>query len=207
VQRTRAASAGVLAAALLALALAQCRRAELPADARPPPAPIARALPEPPAAPPPTVAEADAAALPASRGTWLDATIYRFRLDDVRSCSPPATDGASRIGAVVRVTSNIDGLLVAPRDVKLESGGVILDSVIAPKAAAGCAPPLAPRSLRAGKTAEGVVVFDVPPGFNIEHRPVRITYQPTRWGGARRVEAVVAPDALTPSRPVAGADR
>jgi hypothetical protein len=41
-----------------------------------------------------------------------------------------------------------------------------------------------------------VVVFDLPVGFNPEHQPVKLTYQPTRWGGARRVESVLPPEAL-----------
>ncbi len=134
----------------------------------------------------------DEASPPASKGTWLEGNIYRFRLDDVRKCPPPAVAGGARIGAVVRVTSKVDEVFVAPRDVKLESGGVILDSAIVTKAPDGCGPLLAPKSMRAGKTNDGVVVFDVPPEFNPEHRPVKITYQPTRWGGAKRVEAAAA---------------
>jgi hypothetical protein len=154
----------------------------------------ARAAAEPPPTPPvPANSEAAAATPPPSKGTWLEGNIYRFRLDDVRKCPPPAVGGGTRIGAVVRVTSKIDEVLVASRDFKLESGGVILDSAILEKAPAGCGPLLAPKSLRAGKTADGVVVFDVPPEFNPEGRPVKITYQPTRWGGARRVEAVLPP--------------
>lgn len=186
-------TARALVPALALVVTAQCRRAEVTAaDPTPATARTARAAPERSAALPPTApVEADAARPTPSRGTWVDGRTYRFRLEEVRSCSPPAPDGAARIGAVVRVASNIDELLVAPRDFKLETGGVILDSVVAPKAAAGCAPLLAPRSLRAGKTADGIVVFDIPAGFNPEHRPVRITYQPTRWGGARKVEAVL----------------
>jgi len=116
-------------------------------------------------------------------------------MDDVRPC-PPAAAGTSRVGVAVRVSSKIDELLVAPRDFKLETGGVILESAILQKGPAACAPLLAPKSLRAGKTAEGVVVFDIPPGFNAEQKPVRLAYQPTRWGGARRVEAVLPPGSL-----------
>jgi hypothetical protein len=130
---------------------------------------------------------ADAGSEPPSKGRWLEGTIYRFRLDDVRRCAPPA----GRIGVGVRVTANIPELLVAPRDFKLEAGGVILDSAVAEKAPAGCAPLLAPKSLRGGKTTGGIVLFDIPPGFNPDDRPVRLTYQPTRWGGARRVEAIL----------------
>jgi hypothetical protein len=156
----------------------------------------ARAAAEPPAPPPaPAAPDADAGP-PASKGTWLEGNIYRFRLDDARQCPPPAAGNAARIGARVRVTSKVDEVFVAPRDVKLESGGVILDSAIVTKAPAGCGPLLAPTSLRAGKTADGVVVFDIPPGFNPERRPVKIMYQPTRWGGAKRVEAVLPAETL-----------
>ena len=129
------------------------------------------AAPTPPAAPAPAEAETDAATPPPSKGSWLEGNIYRFRLDDVRKCPPPSDGGGARIGAVVRVTSKIDEVFVAPRDFKLESGGVILDSAMLDKAPGGCGPLLAPKSLRAGKTADGVVVFNLPAGFNAEGRP------------------------------------
>ena len=53
-----------------------------------------------------------------------------------------------------------------------------------------------PRQFAGVKSACGVVVFDIPPRFNPEHRPVKVTYQPTRWGGAKRVEATLPPEAL-----------
>ena len=195
-------TAAGIASTLALLLLASCQRQ----DVAPPPvkstvADAAPAVATPPPQPPPAAAEAapDAAGPPPSKGTWLEGNIYRFRLDDVRKCAPPPTlPGAARIGAVVRVTSKVDEVFVAPRDVKLESGGVILDSAILEKAPDGCGPLLAPKSLRAGKTADGVVVFDVPPDFNPEGRPVKITYQPTRWGGARRVEAVLPSGSLPP---------
>ena len=180
------------------LLLGQCRRPGVaPPKATPAVADTARAAAEPPPPPPApsAAAEADSEATnpPPAKGSWLDGNIYRFRLDDVRRCPPPAVGSGARIGAVVRVASKIDEVFVAPRDVKLESGGVILDSAILDKAPAGCGPLLAPKSLRAGKTTDGVVVIDLPPGFNPEGRPVKITYQPTRWGGARRVEALLPP--------------
>ena len=180
--------------------LAQCRRQEIVRpDATPPAAPeTTRPAPEPRDAPP---AVADAASdaespLEPSRGRWLDGNIYQFRLEDIRRCTPPALAGFARIGILVRVTSKMDQLLVAPRDVKLEAGGVMLDSAVLPSAPGGCAPLLAPKSLRAGKSVAGVVVFDLPAGFNAEHRPLKVTYQPTRWGGARRVEAVLPAESM-----------
>ena len=194
-------STAAVASTLALLLLGQCRRQ----DVAPPPTAStvgdgARAVGPPPAAPPPPAPAADAAreeaSPPAPKGTWLEGNIYRFRLDDVRKCPPPAVAGEVRIGAVVRVTSKVDEVFVAPRDVKLESGGIILDSAILTKAPAGCGPLLAPKSIRAGKTNDGVVVFDVPPEFNPEHRAVKVTYQPTRWGGAKRVEALLPPGIL-----------
>lgn len=184
-----------------ALALfAQCRRREIvrPDATLPAATESARVVPEPRDAPP---AVADAAAdandsTEPSQGRWLEGNIYQFRVDGIRRCTPPALVGFVRIGIAVRVASKMDELLVAPRDVKLEAGGVILESTVLPSAPGGCAPMLAPKSLRAGKSAAGVVVFDLPTGFNAEQRSVKITYQPTRWGGARRVEAVLPPESL-----------
>jgi hypothetical protein len=189
------ASAVVCTSVLALLILGQCRRQDVPLSARAPASlPGTRAAAEPPAAPPvAAAAAADPARPPASRGDWLDGNIYRFRLDAVRACPAAAADGAARVGVIVRVASKIDELLVAPRDFKLESDGVILESAVAAKALGACAPLLAPKSLRAGKTADGVVVFDLPPGFNPDRRPVKLTYQPTRWGGAHRVEAILPP--------------
>ena len=186
-------STAAVASTLALLLLGQCRRQ----DVAPPPTAStvgdgARAVGPPPAAD----AAREEASPPAPKGTWLEGNIYRFRLDDVRKCPPPAVAGEVRIGAVVRVTSKVDEVFVAPRDVKLESGGIILDSAILTKAPAGCGPLLAPKSIRAGKTNDGVVVFDVPPEFNPEHRAVKVTYQPTRWGGAKRVEALLPPGIL-----------
>jgi hypothetical protein len=203
---------GAVPFALALVLLAHCRRqevagfnvapsaaavAQLAAESPPaPPAdsPVPVPVPAVPAAAPGEAAASDSA--PPSRGTWLEGNIYRFRLEDVRACPPPAVGAAARVAATVRVSSKINELLVAPRDVKLEAGGVILDSAIAPKAPAGCAPLLAPKSLRAGKSSDGVVLFDLPPGFNAERRPVKITYQPTRWGGAKRVEAILPAESL-----------
>ena len=199
-RRARLPTAAV--ASVLALVLfAQCRRQDVaPPQTTPPVANGARAVAEPLAAPPAPAPAAegatDEASAPASKGTWQEGNIYRFRLDDVRKCSPTAVAGGARIGVVVRVASKVDEVFVAPRDVKLESGGVILDSAIVTKAPDGCGPLLAPKSMRAGKTNDGVVVFDVPPEFNPDHRPVKITYQPTRWGGAKRVEALLPPGSV-----------
>jgi hypothetical protein len=190
--------------ALALLLFGQCQRNEAPRASAPTPgaADAARPMAEPPGAPPvagappppPPDDAIDGGAPPASKGSWLEGNVYRFRLDDVRTCAPPTPPAVARIGAVVRVTSKIDGLMVAPRDVKLESGGVILESAISPQTS--CAPLLTPKSLRAGKSTDGLVVFDIPPGFNPEHRPVKVTYQPTRWGGAKRVEALLPAESL-----------
>jgi len=204
-------AATVFLSALALVVFGQCRRQEAPQQApgatvTPASADAARGLAA-PSPPSPIAADAapagappDAGGSPASVGDWLDGAIYRFRLEAIRRCEPPPTPaGTARIGVLVRVNATkVDALLVAPRDFKLEGGGVILDSAVLPKAPAGCTPLLATKSVRAGKTADGVVVFDVPPGFNPAHRPVKLSYQPTRWGGARRVEAVLPSGSLPP---------
>ena len=188
-----------LAAPLL---LAHCRKQEAPPSAAAPtaaadsgaaaPARDARAVISDAA----TDGAADGGGPLPSLGEWLDGRIYRFRLEAVRRCPQPAGPDSLRIGVVVRVESKMNELLVASRDVKLESGGIILDSVVITKAPAGCGPLLAPASLRTGKTTGGVVIFDVPPELSAGNRPVRVVYQPTRWGGARRVEAALPGEAL-----------
>jgi hypothetical protein len=190
-------------AALALLALSQCSRPESSGGARV----VVEAGAAPPAGSdreaqhPPTDGSTDAIAAPdaesptPSLGDWLEGNIYRLRLEAVRRCAPDAA-GSTRVGVLVRVTSKMDELLIAPRDFKLEAGGVVLDSAVLGKPPAGCAPLLAPKSLRAGKATAGIVVFDVPVGFAAEPSAVRMTYQPTRWGGARRVEAALPPGAL-----------
>ena len=192
-----------LAATLGLLLCGQCRREHAP----PSRAVLAAVDPAPAAAAPAVVAAvpaepAPAAAEPASDrpttpalGSWLDGTIYRFRLERIRPC-PSTVSGGARVAAVVRVESKINELLVASRDFKLDAGGVILDSAIVQKAPAECGSLLTPKSVRAGKSADGAVVFDLPPGFNPDHQPVRLAYQPTRWGGARRVETVLPSGSL-----------
>ena len=186
-------SAAAAASTLALLVLAQCRRADVPPPVIAAAAPAPAAVPVAAEARPVSTAATDSALAPTASPSgdgWLDGNIYRVRMANARPC-PPSGAGATRVGVRVYVASKIGDLLVAPRDFKLETGGVVLDSAIIHKAPPACAPLLAPKSLGAGKTTEGVVVFDLPPGFNTERRPVRITYQPTRWGGARRVEAVL----------------
>ena len=149
---TRAAQlpTAAVASTVALLLLGQCQRQEVAAPSATTPAVAAAAQP-PPAPPGPpgaTEADTDTTSPPPSKGSWLEGNIYRFRLDDVRKCPPPAGGGGARIGAVVRVTSKVDEVFVAPRDIKLESGGVILDSAILDKAPGGCGPLLAPKSLR-----------------------------------------------------------
>ncbi len=192
-----------VAATLGLLLCGQCRREHVaPSRAVLAAADPTLAVENPAPAPPPPVADpvaadpvAEHSAATPAVGTWLDGNIYRFRLEQIRPC-PATAPAGSRVAAVVRVDSKINELLVAPRDFKLDAGGVILDSAIVQKVPAACGVLLTPKSLRAGKSADGAVVFDVPPGFNPDHQPVRLAYEPTRWGGARRVEAVLPPGSL-----------
>jgi hypothetical protein len=193
-----------VAFAVSLLPLAQCRRQEVPrSEVAPTAAGGSRAVAPPSdaravAADGATDAGADAGGPLPSAGEWLDGRIYRFRLEASRRCGPAANPDSLRIGVVVRVESKMDELLVAARDVKLQSGGIILDSLVIAKAPAGCAPLLAPSSLRAKKATAGAVIFDVPPEIVSASQPVRVVYQPTRWGGAHRVEAALPPGALKP---------
>ena len=134
---------------------------------------------------------------------WVDAKLYRFKVDELRTCGPTEgapkpsaqpqpNDGPSLLGVAVRIQSNINEFPVSPRDVTLEAGGAIIQGAFPRKPPpAGCGPALEVKLLKAGKSARGVVVFEVPPAFASEGTTVKVAYRPTRWGGAPRSEVVV----------------
>ena len=95
----------------------------------------------------------------------------------------------------VDVFAKYDELLVASRDVKLESAGIILDSEINPTVDARCGALLRPRQLKQGQIASGVVLFSVPPEFDT--RSVVVSYRATRWGGAPRLEVTLPASAFS----------
>ncbi len=126
-------------------------------------------------------------------GLWMEGNIYRLKVEDVRRCQVDVDAAGSvprqmRLGVRVQITSKFDSLLVAPRDLTLESEGVIIQAKLADKPIAGCAPLLGIKELRRGKSATGIAVFELPADFKFDVRGPTLGYQPTRWGGAKRTE-------------------
>jgi hypothetical protein len=134
----------------------------------------------------------------AGPGTWLEGDLYRLRVSGTRRCRARSSDpdggvGQTYLGAEVEIVSRVDRLLVAPHDLSLESDGVILQASAVGHALLGCAPPLAVREVRRGKSARGIVMFEIPPGFNMGTLGPTLWYQPTRWGGAKRTQIKLPP--------------
>jgi hypothetical protein len=84
-------------------------------------------------------------------------------------------------------------VFVTPRDLELRRGGVILGArYINQPVLAGCQPLLPATRLRAGDSARGFALFEVPKSFRIKTEdPIVLSYRPTRWGGSRRVEVPI----------------
>lgn len=126
-------------------------------------------------------------------GVWLEGNIYRLKVEDVRRCRSNGTAndvdaGIMRLGVRVQIASKLDSLIFAPRDLTLESEGVVFQAKLVDKPTVGCAPVLGRNELRRGKSAIGIAVFDVPSNFKFDARGPTLAYQPTRWGGAKRTE-------------------
>ena len=119
----------------------------------------------------------------ATPGAWADTTLYQFRLDLAKRCGTP-----ERLAVKVRIVSKADQLFVSPRDVTIEHGGVILQSLLAGKSVAGCPPLLETGWVPGGKQVSGAVLFEVPLGFAAAGGPLTLAYTPTRWGGAGRAQ-------------------
>lgn len=142
-------------------------------------------------------------------GLWMEGNIYRLKAEDVRRCHADAVAAGApaapmRLGVRVHITSKLESLLVAPRDLTLESEGVIFQAKVSDKPIPGCAPLLVPRELRWGKTASGIAVFELPAGFKFDVKGPTLAYQPTRWGGAKRTEVRLPacfPDCAKPEKP------
>jgi hypothetical protein len=153
----------------------------------PAPAPTASQPSDPAAAARAGMLESDAGV-----GEWVESTAYKFKVSNIQRCADPqASPGSSepqmlRVGVTVHVLSKYDELFVAPRDVKIEKGGEIMQSVVNPKPIAGCSPLLEPKTLRHDQVASGIAVFELPDDSYL--RAGLVTFQPTRWGGAPRVE-------------------
>lgn len=139
----------------------------------------------------------DAVDSDAGMGQWAESSAYKFKLTKIERCADPepsrgtSIDAGSgeqliRVGVSVQIFAKYDELFAAPRDVTLEKGGVIIQSVVNPKPSAGCSPLLEPKTLRHDQVAGGFVVFEVPDESYL--RAGIVAFQPTRWGGAPRVE-------------------
>jgi hypothetical protein len=179
------------------------------------------AAPPPPPAQPPPVARAEAAAAttgervpdggppapvlakpPGAAGEWIESDAYAFRLEGLRAC---AKNDRKHFGAAVSIKAKIDELAVSPRDVSIESAGIIFQGELPQAASAtGCGASLPLRQLRKDQAATGLVVFTVPEDFVPAPGSAKLSYRPTRWGGAGRVQ-VSLPDCLA-SCPAAVAD-
>jgi len=134
-------------------------------------------------------------------GKWVETSAYKFKVSAVRRCADAAPDAGAppdrplRVGVTVQVFSKYDQLFVTPRDVRLERDGVVLDAERSAKAGPECSPALAPVRANHDQTVSGVVIFQVPDEAFV--REGLATYQPTRWGGAPRVEIKLRETALT----------
>ena len=130
-------------------------------------------------------------------GTWLDGNGFRFRVDSIRDCGKqlaPAAQSASLhlLAFEIRIVAGPKEVFVSPRDVTLESGGVILQAEIrAAPVGKSCSQQWTAQRLSPRRTLRGVLLFAVPPDFGASGRDPILAYQPTRWGGAGRLEVRV----------------
>lgn len=149
---------------------------------------------------------------PAAIGSWLEGNGFRFRVDAIRDCGQPAPDAGSAslhlLAVEIRIVAGQKEVFVSPRDVTLESGGVILqvENRAAP-VGKSCGLQWTAQRLPPRRTLRGVLLFAVPPDFNASGRDPILAYRPTRWGGAGRLE-VRLPGCLGHcARPVAAKPR
>ena len=203
---------------LLAIAVvgaASCNRDEAPVAASKPP-PRQSTPPAPLAAAPATDdhGSPDGGATTESAiiapGEWSENRMYKFRLERVAACGgaeqalgpaqPAAAGGggqlrgeSSWVGALFSVQAKEPSVFVTPRDLELRRGGVILSAKhINQPVLSACQPLLPAIRLRAGATARGFALFEVPKSFRTRTEdPIVLSYRPTRWGGARRVEVPI----------------
>lgn len=134
---------------------------------------------------------------PAAIGSWLEGNGFRFRVEAIRDCGQqPARDTRSAslhlLAVEIRIVAGQKDVFVSPRDVTLESGGVILqvENRVAP-VGKSCGPQWTAQRLSPRRTLHGVLLFAVPPDFSASGRDPILAYRPTRWGGAGRLEVRV----------------
>ena len=204
----------LLPVVLVMTALASCDRDEAPVM-KPAPTPLpARPAPMPVAAVPaaedhgPEGGAVTDTTIVAS-GDWTENKQYKFRLERVAACgAPSATLGPAQptaapisafrgettwVGALFTVEAKDKAVFVSPRDMELRRGGVILNARhINQPLLPGCKPLLAPKPLKVGENISGFALFEVPRSFRTTtDDPIVLSYKPTRWGGARRVDVPI----------------
>jgi hypothetical protein len=201
---------------VMAAALASCDRDEAPTTTTPP-----TSLPKPAPAPIPVAAAPaiedqgpDGGTAPetivVATGNWTESKQYKFRLERIASCGAPAATlgpaqpAAARasttfkgetswVGALFTVQAKDKSVFVSARDLELRRGGVILNARhINQPLLPGCKPLLPAKQLRVGEDVSGFALFEVPRSFRTTtDDPIVLSYKPTRWGGARRVEVPI----------------
>jgi hypothetical protein len=139
---------------------------------------------------------------------WIETPSYKFKFGGIKRCTTAAAGEGSAAGAfptlgfTVEVAPKQGQIFVSPRDVALERGGIILEAkYLDQKPVHDCTPLLPQRQIRVGQSVRGTVMFDIPPSFSSGSGPIKLSYRPTRWGGAPRVEVKIEPclDACSPS--------
>ena len=130
-------------------------------------------------------------------GDTIEASLYSFKTKSLVRCPKPAgapvqasKDANSlRLGITVAITAKVDPFLSSPQHLTLDHDGVLLEAELKPTPACGSALPT--KQMRAGETAQGVVVFTLPDlSFA---KGLKLRYQPTRWGGAPPVSVDIPP--------------
>ena len=129
-------------------------------------------------------------------GQKLEGPRYDVQLERTVRCRPAAGSPAGDrtwVGFAVTVRSRTKGLFVTARDFSLEKQGIVLQPRhINTPLLEGCLPLLRQKQLDANtEPNQGFVLFEVPARFRNDDVPLTLAYQPTRWGGAARVELVV----------------
>jgi hypothetical protein len=138
------------------------------------------------------------AAAPAAKPPDQKAESHRYdvQLDQAVRCQPAAASANGDriwVGFAVRVRSKTKGLFVTARDFSLEKQGIVLQPRhVNPPLLEGCLPLLRGKPMDANtEPNQGFVLFEVPARFRNDDVPMTLAYQPTRWGGAARVELSV----------------
>jgi hypothetical protein len=142
-------------------------------------------------------------------GTWLEGSGFRFRVDSIRDCGRELTRGARSaslhlLAFEIRIVAGQKEVFASPRDVTLESGGIILQPELhTPSVGKPCSPQWTPQRLLPRRMLRALLLFAVPPDFIASGKDPMLAYRPTRWGGAGRLEVRVPSclDHCAPAKP------